>query len=251
MEEYLQNLRHLRSQMNDIEEAAAKRSVEEQKQKTSIEALEKDLHSVESETTHLNIESKEMENERALICQQISEKQKKLLSLDDEAHTLLQSIELLRQEIIHVSAKLEERSCYFSKIMEESVFKLQQKLDWLNSFTLQMASGNQGKKNASRKAKYEELKTRKNELNEEKHKSELLRMQLEQKSEAFTPAIKELDLEALQEEHKALLADVSGEIDYLNSLMEQIKQLKSVSHEVKCQCGEQYKVELMDYEIVL
>uniref|UniRef100_A0A2N9ENR4 Uncharacterized protein n=1 Tax=Fagus sylvatica TaxID=28930 RepID=A0A2N9ENR4_FAGSY len=45
MEEYLQYMKTLRSQMNDVEDQAAKISVEEQMQLTSIQTMEKDLDS--------------------------------------------------------------------------------------------------------------------------------------------------------------------------------------------------------------
>ncbi|GJN16515.1 hypothetical protein PR202_gb03514 [Eleusine coracana subsp. coracana] len=38
MEEYLENMKFLRSYMNDLEEDAAKRSAEEQQQRTAIDA---------------------------------------------------------------------------------------------------------------------------------------------------------------------------------------------------------------------
>ncbi|KAH0450710.1 hypothetical protein IEQ34_021402 [Dendrobium chrysotoxum] len=272
MEQYLQNLRSLRSQINDIEEVAAKRSVEEQSQKTAIETLEKDLFSVASETTRLNAESKELEKERAQICGQIFEKQKKISSLENETSTLSQSLELLRQQIVSASKGLQEKRMYFAKIMEDSAFKLQQGHDWLNSYeqkittanlrdTMGMSYKNLMAQLESKKAEYEELKSRKSELRDQNAKliiptvsniadmlmyqSKQLMVELEQKTETFTPAVKALDVEALEEEHKALLTDEAGELEYLKSLDDQITQLKSVSHAVKCQCGEGYMVELM------
>ncbi|PKU74553.1 uncharacterized protein YGR130C isoform X1 [Dendrobium catenatum] len=271
MEEYLQNLRSLRSQINDIEEVAAKRSVEEQSQKTAIETLEKDIFSVASETTRLNAESKELEKERAQICGQIFEKQEKISSLENETSTLSQSLELLRQQIVSASEGLQEKRMYFAKIMEDSVFKLQQGHDWLNSYEQKITTANLVEEHyspssemnlenmrdtwgmsyqkltaqvESKKAKHEELKARKSELGDENAKSKQLMVELEQKTESFTPALKALDVEALEEEHKALLADEAGELEYLKSLDDQITQLKSVSHAVKCQCGEEYMVEL-------
>ncbi|KAE9592687.1 hypothetical protein Lalb_Chr19g0131881 [Lupinus albus] len=45
MEEYLHYMKTLRSQMNDVEEQAAKISVEEEMQLTNVRTLEKDIDS--------------------------------------------------------------------------------------------------------------------------------------------------------------------------------------------------------------
>ncbi|XP_020592786.1 intracellular protein transport protein USO1 [Phalaenopsis equestris] len=236
MEEYLQNLRSLRSQMNDIEEVAAKKSVEEQRQKTAIEALEKDLFSVASETTRISTESEDLEKEKAQICQQIFEKQKKISSFENETSTLSQSLELLRQQAVTASAGLEEKRMYFAKITEDFVFKLQQGHDRLKSYKLKMIANPREEMSTSykklitqvesKKNEYEELKIRKSQLHDEIAESKELMAQLELKKETFSPALRTLDMEALLEEHKALLADESGELEYLKSLEDQIKQVK-------------------------
>ncbi|KAH7660222.1 hypothetical protein IHE45_16G085300, partial [Dioscorea alata] len=80
------------------------------------------------------------------------------------------------------------------------------------------------------KAELDELKAKKSEI-------ELASNKLE---------VKEMDMKSLEEEHKALLADKAGETEYLHSLQAQINQLKVISHAVKCPCGEEYTVNLMD-----
>ncbi|KAK8951119.1 hypothetical protein KSP39_PZI003976 [Platanthera zijinensis] len=271
MEEYSQNLRSLWSQMNDIEEVSAKRLVEEQQQKRAIDSLVKDILAVTSEATRLNAESKELEKENAQICYQILEKQNKISSLENETSALSQSLELLRQQTVSASAGLEDKRLNFSKITKDIVLKLQMGHDWLNSYKQKVAienlvdeysstssdmnlenmrdgmSMNCKKLTAqvqSKKTEYEKLEARQSQLHNENAKSKLLIVQLEQKIETFTPALKALDIESLEEELKALLTDAAGELEYFKSLEDQVKQVKGVSHAVKCQCGEEYMVEM-------
>lgn len=42
------------------------------------------------------------------------------------------------------------------------------------------------------------------------------------------PALREMDVKALEEEHRSLVADKAGELEYLQSLKERIKQLKVI-----------------------
>lgn len=267
----MQNLRSLRSQMNDIEEVSAKRLVEEQQQLTAIESLEKDVLAVTSEATRLNFESKELEKENAQICYQIFEKQNNISSLENETSTLSQSLELLRQQTISASAGLEEKRLNFLKIIEDIGLKLQKGYDWLNSYKQKVVIGNLVEEYSStssdmnlenmrdnmsmnckkliaqvqsKKTEYEKLEARQSQLRDEIAESKLLILQLEQRIETFTPTLKDLDIESLEEELKALLTDAAGELEYLKSLEDQVKQVKGVSHAVKCQCGEDYMVEM-------
>ncbi|XP_020519464.1 uncharacterized protein LOC18428537 isoform X2 [Amborella trichopoda] len=64
-------------------------------------------------------------------------------------------------------------------------------------------------------------------------------------SQNSEPELKAMDISALEEEHKALISDKAGEISYLQSLQERIEQLKGISQSVKCACGEEYKVEIV------
>jgi chromosome segregation ATPase len=90
MEEYLQYMKTLRSQMNDVEDQAAKISVEEQMQLTSIQTMEKDLDSAKSETKKLKEDTDQMMKAKGLICSQILEKQRKIASLESDSSTLTQ-----------------------------------------------------------------------------------------------------------------------------------------------------------------
>ncbi|CAN6555818.1 unnamed protein product [Malus baccata var. baccata] len=86
MEEYLQYMKTLRFQMNDAEDQAAKVSVEEQMQLTTIQTLENDLNSV-SETKRLLEE--QMKNSKGQVCLLILEKQRKIASLESDSSSLI------------------------------------------------------------------------------------------------------------------------------------------------------------------
>ncbi|KAJ6360525.1 hypothetical protein OIU77_004522 [Salix suchowensis] len=90
MEEYLHHMKTLRSQMNEVEDQAAKISVEEQTQITTIQTLEKDLVSAKSEIKRLKEDTEQMMKARGEICSQILEKQRKSAVLDSDSHTLAQ-----------------------------------------------------------------------------------------------------------------------------------------------------------------
>ncbi|PIA47077.1 hypothetical protein AQUCO_01400048v1 [Aquilegia coerulea] len=59
------------------------------------------------------------------------------------------------------------------------------------------------------------------------------------------PEQRAMTMNTLEEEHKALLSDEAGEMEYLQTLQRQFKQLKGISRVIKCACGEQYKVEMV------
>ncbi|XP_068641300.1 uncharacterized protein [Aristolochia californica] len=90
MEEYLQNMKTLMSQMNDFEDQAARIAAEEEKQKTAIQIMEKDLDSEKVESTRLKSETDEMLNTKDRIYHQIAEKKKKFIYLETESSTLSQ-----------------------------------------------------------------------------------------------------------------------------------------------------------------
>ncbi|CAN6445632.1 unnamed protein product [Victoria cruziana] len=60
----------------------------------------------------------------------------------------------------------------------------------------------------------------------------------------YEPTLKALETGDLEEEIKALTCDKAGEMEYLQSLHDRIRQLKGISEMVKCQCGEEYMVEM-------
>ncbi|XP_073001797.1 uncharacterized protein [Typha latifolia] len=141
MEEYLENMKRLRSHMDDIEEAAAKSSVEEQRQRTRIRCLEDDLKLVTAEKKRLNEEGEEMVKGKRQVLSDIAEKQKKISSLENESSTLSQTLELLRQEISSEVLKLNENRLLYTKSCEELNAKLQNWQDWLNKYKKLLESG--------------------------------------------------------------------------------------------------------------
>lgn len=125
-------MKTLRSQMNDVEDQAAKISVEEQMQLTSIQTMEKDLDSAKSETKKLKEDTDQMMKAKGLICSQILEKQRKIASLESDSSTLTQTLELIQQERDSLSAKLLERRTFYTKVGEELSAKLQEQQEWVN-----------------------------------------------------------------------------------------------------------------------
>ncbi|GMY07997.1 coiled-coil domain-containing protein 158 [Fagus crenata] len=244
MEEYLQYMKTLRSQMNDVEDQAAKISVEEQMQLTSIQTMEKDLDSAKSETKKLKEDTDQMMKAKGQICSRILEKQRRIASLESDSSTLTQTLELIQQERDSLSAKLLERRTFYTKVGEELSAKLQEQQEWVNFHKSSRELGEHGL-----------IKDRINEqTGETEGKSSidgdlimdnLMKQYLEQlkcRENDFKPELRAMDIKTLQEEHNALLSDKDGETEYLQSLLDQIESLKGISHVIKCACGKEYKV---------
>ncbi|KAB1210990.1 hypothetical protein CJ030_MR6G019619 [Morella rubra] len=279
MDEYLQYMKTLRSQMNDVEDQAAKISVQEQMQLTTIQAMENDLNSAKSETKKLKEDSEQMLKANSQICSQILDKKRKITSLEADLSTLTQTLELIQQEKSSLSAKLIEKSTYYTKVAEDINAKLQQQKDWVNSHKICGELGEQGSmstsfsyigtslagKNSihsdviadnlgseakmnlrvkldSAKANLNEISQMRSELYMENNKMKQLLEQVKCRENDFKPELRAMDVKTLEEEHNALLSDKAGETEYLQSLLDQIGKLKGVSHVVKCACGEEYKV---------
>ncbi|KAF7849492.1 hypothetical protein BT93_L0733 [Corymbia citriodora subsp. variegata] len=132
MEDYLQYMKTLRCQMNDVEDQAAKISVEEQMQITTIQSLESDLTSAKSEDQKLKEETEQMMTAKGKICSQILDKQRKVASLESDCRTLTQNLELVHQERVSLLAKLVEKSTYYAKVAEDIDVKFQQLQGWHN-----------------------------------------------------------------------------------------------------------------------
>ncbi|XP_058115311.1 MAR-binding filament-like protein 1 isoform X4 [Magnolia sinica] len=277
MEEYLQNMKNLRSQMNDFENEAANVSVEEEKLKTEIQAMENDILSAQSETKRLKQETDEMVKTKGEICCRILEKQKKIASLETESSTLSQTLELLQQEKVNLSAKIKEKRTFYGKVMEEMSVQLQERQDWFNSHmpnredilegTIrsmlidyrkgeEIIDGETGTPNTEMHPIKGNLDSLAYETNEKykdliaqsesaKYKlKETIAKKSKYQLENSEPELKAMDIEALEEEHKALLSDKAGEVEYLQSLQERIEQIKGISQAVKCRCGQEYTVEM-------
>ncbi|KAI3442581.1 uncharacterized protein J3R85_000792, partial [Psidium guajava] len=125
-------MKTLQCQMNDVEDQAAKISVEEQMQITTIQSLESDLTSAKSEIRKLKEETEQMMTAKGQICSQILDKQRKVASLESDCRTLTQTLELVHQERVSLSAQLVEKSTYYAKVPEDMDVKFQQLQGWVN-----------------------------------------------------------------------------------------------------------------------
>ncbi|KAI3684613.1 hypothetical protein L6452_33837 [Arctium lappa] len=126
MEEYLQYMKTLRSHMNDVEDQAAKASVEEQMQTTTTQILMKEIELVNSNESAAKSEKKRLKEDSDLmmkakghICSQILERQRKLALLENDSSTLSQTLELIQQERVNLSTKLVEKRTSYGKTEEE------------------------------------------------------------------------------------------------------------------------------------
>ncbi|XP_058200645.1 uncharacterized protein LOC131315551 isoform X2 [Rhododendron vialii] len=284
MEEYLLCMKTLRSQMNDVEDQAAKISVEEQTQFTTIQTLEKDL---QLDIKKLEAETDQMVKAKGQICSQILEKKRKFSSLESDSTTLSQTLELIQQERVSLSAKFVVKSTYYTNIMENINAKLQQQQDWIKYYKLNSIIGQQGldaSGEETREAeKGEHIRKDEGKCRVESHpiaenvddavkklvtmlefgkakldlatqtKANLLaetskvKQSVEQvkcRISGFKPELGSMNIKTLEEEHQALLADRAGETEYLHSLQQQFEKLKGISQVVKCCCGGEYKVEV-------
>eukprot|EP00268_Persea_americana_P050948 TRINITY_DN5595_c1_g1_i7.p1 TRINITY_DN5595_c1_g1~~TRINITY_DN5595_c1_g1_i7.p1 ORF type:complete len:185 (-),score=37.09 TRINITY_DN5595_c1_g1_i7:649-1203(-) len=126
MEDYLQNMKNLRSQMNDFESEASNIALEEEKLKTEVKAIEEDIESAKSETKGLKEEMDRMLKLKGNTCCQIVNKQKKITMLETESSTLSKTLELLQQEKVSSVTKIKEKRVYYAKVMEDMSIKLQE-----------------------------------------------------------------------------------------------------------------------------
>ncbi|GJN03237.1 hypothetical protein PR202_ga20659 [Eleusine coracana subsp. coracana] len=90
MEEYLENMKFLRSYMNDLEEDAAKRSAEEQQQRTAIDAHDAEIVLVRAQVKQYRDEAKQLAEAKARVCIDMAEKQGRIAALEVEGSTLKQ-----------------------------------------------------------------------------------------------------------------------------------------------------------------
>ncbi|KAK9941531.1 hypothetical protein M0R45_007235 [Rubus argutus] len=279
MEEYLHYMKTLRSQMNDVEDQATKVSVEEQMQLTTIQTLQNDLNSAISETKRFMEDIEQMMKAKGQICSQILERQRKIVCLESDSSTLIQTLELIGQERTNLASKLIEKSTYYLKVSEDINAKLQQQQDWICSYQTNIElgehemvedtideqrvdiqgkassgdhlcmddQGNDTRKKAmvdSAKLKLNEILRMKSDLVMENHKMKQAIEQVHCRESDFKPELRALDVKTLEDEYNALLSDKAGETEYLNSLQDQIEKMKGISHVIKCACGEEYKVEV-------
>ncbi|MFS7951629.1 hypothetical protein Hanom_Chr07g00597351 [Helianthus anomalus] len=262
MDEYLQHMKTLRSHMNDAEDQAAKISVEEQMQITTIQTLTKEIDSAKSEIKRLKEDSDVMKNAKGDICSKIVERQRKIALLENDSSTLSQTLELIQQEKVNLSTKLVDKRTSYEKTEEELGTKLKEQQDWLNKYKSNSKSGqhssvhvtccesrddgygNMMKKIDAAKAKFDNLTQMRSELASECHKVKQSLEELKCRMDSYEPKLRDMPNEALEEEVRALMSDKSGETEYQESMQSQIDTIKEISHMVKCGCGEEYKVEV-------
>ncbi|KAJ4829475.1 hypothetical protein Tsubulata_001410 [Turnera subulata] len=275
MEDYLQYMRTLRSQMNDVEDQAAKISAEEESLLTAIRSMEKDLDSAKSDAKKLKEGIEEMVKEKGQICTGILAKQRKIASLESDSSTLLQTLELIQREKVNLSAKIVEKRAYYAQVFKDMDSELQQQQEWFNAqrsggglgvhgvFDGQTAEAggksiidscltvnNQDSdtrnstmtKLDSVKAKLSETARMKSELVVENNKMYQLLEQAKCRAKDLMPDLLKMDFKTLDEEYNALLSDKAGEFEYAQSLQLQIEKLKGISHLIKCSCGMEFRV---------
>ncbi|CAN1841893.1 hypothetical protein LINPERHAP1_LOCUS36667 [Linum perenne] len=252
MEQYLQYVNALRSQMNDVENEAANASMEEHTLVATIKAMENDLNSVKAEREQLNEDLVKISTAEAQICSQMLEKQKKLASLELDSSTLTQTLELMKQERVCLSTKLAEKRSYYAGVADDIIKQLRQQEDW---FDAQRTNGETGKhemgndddeeltgKLESEKCKLKDITRMKNKLITKNTKMKQSIEQMICRVNDSMPELMKMDTKSLEEEYNGFLSDKAGEVEYFHSLEQQIKKLKDVSHNVKCTCGSEYRV---------
>ncbi|XP_030489466.2 GRIP and coiled-coil domain-containing protein C27D7.02c isoform X3 [Cannabis sativa] len=263
MEDYLHYMKTLRSQMNDVEDQAAKVSVEEQTQLTTLHTFENDLSYAKSQVDQFNKDNEAMLKTKGEICSKILENHRKISSLESDSSTLSQTLELIQQERISVSAKLTEKRTYYLKVAEDINARLQDQMVMDNldkqmhksegeysSINLLKADHLENSSTKSSNAKLESVKAKLAEITEIKLKLVMENKKMEQAIDLVNcraidcqPELRAMDIKTLEEEHNALLSDKAGETEYLKSLREQVEKLKGISLVAKCSCGEEYRVQ--------
>ncbi|TVU06637.1 hypothetical protein EJB05_49861 [Eragrostis curvula] len=284
MEGYLENMKSLRSYMNDLEEDAAKRSVEEQQQRTAIDAHDAEIVLVRAQVKQAREDAEQLANARAQVCVDAVEKHSRIAALEVECATLKQTLELLHQEIASTSVKLNEKRLFYAKTEESMTVKLQEQQEWFSSLKNQISTmepfvatshrkqnfiegekhgvfnpegslhkleSDVGKKQKelsvqmeSTPLKIEDIKSKRSALLSEISKSKQILEHETNIIAGFPAALQQMDMKSLEEEYKALQGDKAEEIEYFQSLDEAVKGMKLISDLVKCPCGLEYKVEL-------
>ncbi|KAH0746451.1 hypothetical protein KY285_008108 [Solanum tuberosum] len=269
MEEYLQCMKTLRTQMSDVEDEAVKITAEEQMQITTLQNLENEINSVKCQTSQLREEIARILEKRGQICSMILEKQRKIASLGADSSTLNQTSELLQQERNNMSAKLLQESDYYAKTVEKVTAQLGEQQGWIKDCKQNLWVGDNGQvmdKVGEKTGEIEEnqdnlaeilkmnladAKTKLNQMSELKSKlvteNSQVRRSIElvkSKMNDFKAQLGDMDSKSLQEEYQALLSDKAGEAEYLDSLQLQIAKLMIISHSIKCSCGNEFKIDM-------
>ncbi|XP_019152149.1 PREDICTED: uncharacterized protein LOC109148849 isoform X3 [Ipomoea nil] len=253
MDEYLQCMKTLRSQMNDVEDQATKISVEEQMQLTTLQTLEADLNSVKRQTIQLKEDIDKMVKAKGEICSLILEKRRKFSSLEGNSSTLYQTLELSQQERTNLSTKLLEKRKYYSKVAEDITTHLKEQQHWIddhkcgsfigvNSQAMDTIFKKTGETEVYQDNAVESLSKNFEAANTKL--SQLKQLKFELDLENTKPELREMDVKFLEDEHQALSGDKVELTEYVQSLQFQIVKLKGISHTINCCCGEEYKIEM-------
>lgn len=271
-------MKSLRSYMNDLEDDAAKRSVEEQQQRTAIDAHDSDIALVMAQAKQASEEAERLATARAKVGMQMAEKQGRIATLDIECATLKQTLELLRQETASTFVKLCEKRLFYTKRTETLTVKLQEQQEWFsmkNKITRQEphVAKSQSKQNfiegekhvifnsegsldkfnkpgklytqlVSAQLKIQDIKSQRSALLLEISRIKQILEQEKNIIPGFPAALQQMDMKSLEEEYKALQGDKSGEVEYFQSLDETINGMKGILDPVKCQCGLEYNLKL-------
>jgi len=264
--------------MNDLEDDAAKRSVEEQQQRTAIDAHDSDVALVMAQAKQASEEAERLATARAKVGMQMAEKQGRIATLDIECATLKQTLELLRQETASTFVKLCEKRLFYTKRTETLTVKLQEQQEWFsmkNKITRQEphVAKSQSKQNfiegekhvifnsegsldkfnkpgklytqlVSAQLKIQDIKSQRSALLLEISRIKQILEQEKNIIPGFPAALQQMDMKSLEEEYKALQGDKSGEVEYFQSLDETINGMKGILDPVKCQCGLEYNLKL-------
>ncbi|KAH9782004.1 Tropomyosin [Citrus sinensis] len=223
----------------DVEDQAAKVSVEEQTQISTIQSLENDL--VSGSLSVLL---------RFLVY--FESDSYKLFLFCYEVYAVVVTLELITQERVSISSKLVEKSTYYNKVTEDISKKLQLQQDWVKFYMTRKVGepmGNEARNNLmarldSAKVNLERIAQMKSKLVSNNNKIKESVEQVKSRANKFKPELMEMDIKTLEEEHGTLQSDIAGEAEYLQSLQHQIEKLEGISHVIKCVCGQEYKVEV-------
>ncbi|XVF29788.1 hypothetical protein REPUB_Repub16aG0001300 [Reevesia pubescens] len=272
MEEYLQYMKTLRSQINDVEDQAANISAEEQIHFTTIQTFQNDLL---SDTGAYSTGKKQ------LIFQSNRKEYLVLCNYGFEEAVLTGYPISYVAPDIGFMLNLVNCFTYYTKVAEDLSTKLQQQQDWVTSHKVSRQIEEHGLVNNKldeqmtesegnfsienhpimanvnteagndlivkldlAKAKLDGIAQMKAKLVTDNGKIKESIEQAKSRANHFKPDLLEMSIMTLEEEYKALLSDKDGETEYLCTLQDQVEQIKGISHVITCACGEEFRLNL-------
>ncbi|KAK4413458.1 hypothetical protein Salat_2758400 [Sesamum alatum] len=224
MEELFQYMKTFRSQINDVADQAAKLSVEEHMLCTTVETLQKDLDLAKNETRQVKEETDQMTKAKGKICSQIMQNQRKIASFESDSSTLSQTLKLMQQEKLSLSAKLVDQSAYYEKVGQDISAQLteqQQFPEFQNDVGQSVMKDFQ-----AAQANFDKMEKLKSDLALQNTKLRQSVELVKTKMTEFKSELRQMDEKSLEEELQALLSDKSGEAEYVQSLQLQIMRVK-------------------------